>query len=192
MNLPKYRKSTIPEKAKKVFEGVIFDVYQWEQELFDGSTTMFEKVARPDTVEVFPILDDGRILLLEDSQPGRDTVLTTPGGRVDAGETPEEATARELLEEGGLEAEVLVPFYDFSPEEKIDWKLYFFIGRGCKKVSDTTPDAGERIIPRPVSFEKLIELAANGTLRDSWFRILAIEAQHDPAKMQELRKKFLG
>ena len=47
-------KQPIPANAKKVFHGVIFDVYQWEQEMFDGTKEIFEKLKRPDTVVVFP------------------------------------------------------------------------------------------------------------------------------------------
>ena len=30
----------IPNNAKRVFKGVIFDVYQWEQEVFDGMSKL--------------------------------------------------------------------------------------------------------------------------------------------------------
>src|SRR5215467_9321922 len=32
----------IPEHAERVFQGKIFDVYQWPQKLYDGSTATFE------------------------------------------------------------------------------------------------------------------------------------------------------
>lgn len=32
----------LPPQAKKVFTGQIFDVYQWEQEMYDGSFETFE------------------------------------------------------------------------------------------------------------------------------------------------------
>jgi hypothetical protein len=76
----------IPENAKLAFKGKIFDVYQWEQEMYDGSKTIFEKIKRPDTVVVFPVLDDGTILLTEQEQPGREPFIDAPGGRVDEGE----------------------------------------------------------------------------------------------------------
>ena len=41
-------KQPIPINAKKVFQGIIFDVYQWEQKLFDGTVATFEKLKRPD------------------------------------------------------------------------------------------------------------------------------------------------
>src|SRR3989344_2189761 len=111
----KYRKSIIPESAKKVFEGNIFDVYQWEQELYDGTKGVFEKISRPDTAVVIPILPDGKILLVEDSQPDRKMVLSAPSGRVEEGETPEETARRELLEETGYEVKELIPFFTFQP-----------------------------------------------------------------------------
>ena len=36
----------LPENAKLVFKGVLFDTWQWEQELFDGSYSTFEVVVR--------------------------------------------------------------------------------------------------------------------------------------------------
>jgi hypothetical protein len=59
----------IPEHAHKVFEGVIFDVYQWEQEMFDGSKATFEMVKRPYTVEVIPVMIDGTIAIAYEQQP---------------------------------------------------------------------------------------------------------------------------
>lgn len=32
----------IPSTAKRVFKGIIFDVYRWEQEMFDETTSTFE------------------------------------------------------------------------------------------------------------------------------------------------------
>ncbi len=42
----------IPDSAKRMFEGIIFDVYQWKQTQFDGTTRDFEMLKRPDTVVI--------------------------------------------------------------------------------------------------------------------------------------------
>src|SRR5690242_8634750 len=76
----------IPEHAKRVFEGDIFDVWQWEQELYDGSSKIFEKLKRDDTVTVAASTPERKLMLLKDEQPGREPVLTFPGGRMDEGE----------------------------------------------------------------------------------------------------------
>ena len=97
-------KQPIPDHAKVVFKGVMFDVYQWEQELFDGSKTTFEKLKRPDTVVTFPILPDGKILLTKQEQSGKEPFIGATGGRVDEGEDILDAAKRELMEETGYEA----------------------------------------------------------------------------------------
>src|SRR3989344_90768 len=95
-------KQPIPENAKRVFRGVIFDVYQWEQEMYDGTRTIFEKLKRPDTVVVFRVLPDGKIILTEQEQPGgKGPFIGATGGRVDEGEDILAVAKRELLEESG-------------------------------------------------------------------------------------------
>lgn len=187
---PNYRKSTIPENAKRVFEGEIFDVYQWEQELYDGSKAIFEKLTRPDGAFVYAVLADGRVLLVEDTQPGRDMVLCAPGGRIESGETPEEGAKRELMEETGYSVESLELLYPRQPLSKIDWMQYVFIGKGAKKTGEPHLDGGEKVVPRIVSFDELIALAISEELDDERLTILVLAAKADVSKMAELKKKF--
>ena len=190
--LPHYRKSTIPEQAEKVFEGVIFDVYQWEQELYDGSTTLFEKVARPDTAVVIPVLNDNTILLIEDSQPHRETVTSTPSGRVEPGETPQETAVRELKEETGFQPRDIELLCAYFPEEKIDWSLYIFIGHGCEKVADAEPEAGERIVQKPVSFEEFITLIESGKYRGKEFNEYVLRERIIDPTLSKFRAQIFG
>ena len=59
----------IPEEAKVVFEWKVFDIYHWEQELFDGSFTTFEMAKRKWSAMVLPILENGNIVLTIQEQP---------------------------------------------------------------------------------------------------------------------------
>src|SRR3990167_56699 len=95
--------SSIPKKAKRVFKGVLFDVYHWEEKMFDGSHQTYEKIKRKDSVTVIAVTEDDKIILLDEEQPGRKPFLAVPGGQVDEGETFEQAGRRELLEETGYE-----------------------------------------------------------------------------------------
>ena len=184
-----YRKSAIPETAKKVFDGIIFDVYQWEQELYDGSKTTFEMLSRPDTAVVYPVLDDGRILLVEDTQPTGE-YLCAPGGRVDKGETNEDAARRELLEETGYAVERLTLLYEYVPNSKIDQTVYVYVGHGAKKVQDPDPGAGEKIVLHPVTFGELVELASKKGFETELLTFDALQAKLDPAKMAQLKAAF--
>ena len=183
-------KQPIPDNAKKVFGGVLFDVYQWEQELFDGTKTLFEKLKRPDTVVVFPVLDDGKILLTEQEQPGKEPFVGATGGRVDNGEDILEAAKRELLEESGYESSEFILWDAQHPTSKIDWVVYTFIAKGLKKVSDMNLDAGEKIILKPVSLDEFIDIAINKNFVEKEIIPKLYEAKLYPEKKKELMKLF--
>src|SRR6266567_3374658 len=87
----------MPKEVKKVFSGVLFDVYQWQQKQYDGSYKTFEKIKRSDTVTVIPITNDRKIILTEQEQPATDPFIGFPGGVIDLDEDPLETAKRELL-----------------------------------------------------------------------------------------------
>jgi len=86
----------VPTNAERVFHGEIFDVYQWQQKMFDGSHETFEMAKRPDTVEIIGIRDD-KIVIIRDEQPGRGPKMSFPGGRHD-NENETELDAGEKIE----------------------------------------------------------------------------------------------
>lgn len=183
-------KQPIPENAKRVFKGVLFDVYQWEQEMFDGSKATFEKLKRADTVVIFAVLPDGKIILTEQEQPGKEPFIGATGGRVDEGEDVLAAAKRELLEESGYEADNYILWDAQQPLGKIEWAIYTFIAKGLKKVADLNLDAGEKITLRPVSLDELIELGTKEGFYEKEIVPKLLEAKFSPEKKEELRKLF--
>ncbi len=180
----------LPEHAKAVFTGKIFDVYQWEQELYDGRSVTFEKLKRPDTVVVFPVLDDGSILLTEQEQPGKAPFIGGCGGRVEDGEDILEAAKRECLEETGYEASDWVLWKAEHPASKIDWVIYVFIAKGCKKVSDQNLDGGEKVDLKVVTFEEFIQIGRDKKFMEKEIVPDLYEALISPDKYNELKKLF--
>jgi ADP-ribose pyrophosphatase len=181
----------LPPEAKLVFKGIMFNVYQWEQQLYDGTTKIFEKLTRPDTVIIFPVLDDGRILLTEQGQPGVKPFIAAAGGRVDPGEDILAAAERELLEETGYEAREFALWDTTQPFSKIEWSVYTFIAKGLTKALKQTLDGGEQISLKPVSFEELLLIGTGPNFSEHEIVHYLYEARLDPKKKEELRKLFM-
>lgn len=181
-------KLKIPPGAKKVFKGQIFDVYQWEQKMYDGSKHTFEKIIRPDTVLVIPVTEDGKIIICEQEQPHRDKpYLSLISGRVEEGELPEDSAKRELLEETGFKTDTLILFDKYNISDKIAWTIYTYVAKNCKKVAEQNLDVGEKIRCDFVSFEEFIELLVQQKVDNIHLTVKALEAKIDPKKMEEIK-----
>jgi ADP-ribose pyrophosphatase len=126
------RETRIPSNAKKVFEGVIFDVYHYELEDFNGRIRTFERLKRNDSVLILPVTDDGKIVIARQLQPHKPEYLDCFGGQIDPDELSVDAGRRELLEESGMTAKEMELWFTGSAGEKIDWVLYYYIARGVK------------------------------------------------------------
>src|SRR3989344_126060 len=186
-------KQPIPEDAKRVFQGVISDIYQWKQEMFDGTKRTFEKIKRLDSVVVFPVLPDGKIILSEQEQSGRlDSFWGTPGGRIERGEDALSAAKRELLEETGYEADEFVLWTSQQPYAQTDWVSYIFIAKGLKKVGDMDLDGGEKIKLFSVTLDELVDkvISEYKTFDIAELVPKFFEAKLDPKKMEELKELF--
>jgi 8-oxo-dGTP pyrophosphatase MutT (NUDIX family) len=184
-------KQPLPKNAKKVFKGIIFDVYQWEVDGYDGSKKIFEKLKRPDTVVVIAVTEDGQIILSKQEQPGKKLFIGAVGGRVDEGEDILEAAKRELLEETGYEAKEWVLFDAVQPVSKIEWAVYTFIAKGCKKVAKQNLDGAEKIELFYMDFEKFFESVLNDGFGDLEMKIKFLEAKLNPDKFDELKKLII-
>ncbi|MGM0628850.1 MAG: NUDIX hydrolase [Patescibacteria group bacterium] len=180
----------IPENADMVFRGELFEVYQWEEETFDGSKLIFEKVKRPDTVVVFPVLKDGRVVLAHQEQPGKKPFMSALGGRVNEKEDVLVAAERELLEESGYEAEKFILWGVEHPVSKVDWVVYTFVAKGVERVKEPELESGERIETKPVAFDEFIEVVLRDDFSEkmAWRKVM--EAKASSEKMAELRELF--
>lgn len=150
--LPK-RAVLVPENATRVFKGIIYDVYHWEQTLFDGTTTTFEMLKRPDTVKVIAVKDN-KIVVLEQKQPNQGLFYDIPGGIHDRDEEDElEAVKRELLEETGLTFQTWKLLNIVQPHNKIEQFVYMFLATDFITQQSQQLDAGEKISIDFMSFE---------------------------------------
>jgi 8-oxo-dGTP pyrophosphatase MutT (NUDIX family) len=183
----------IPENAKLVFKGIIFEVWQWEQKLFDGSTATFEKIRRPDTVEVIAITPDGKIIAENQEQPGRYAkFMSLPGGRADGGQSPLEEIKRELLEETGYAGDDWETLETIQPFMDSDYRVHLFISRNVEKIAEQCQEKGEKIELKFITFEELLKLPDNPRFRSRELANILIRARFDREFSDNLRKRILG
>jgi 8-oxo-dGTP pyrophosphatase MutT (NUDIX family) len=150
----------IPDNAKLVFKGQIFDVYQWPQEMYDGSQATFEMLKRADTVTVIAI-KDRKLVVLEESQPSSPhSYYATPGGRHDVeSETELDAARREMLEETGMTFKNWRLIDVTQPQAKLDWFVYTFLATDFESQQPPHLDVGEKIEVKLVDRDEALELA---------------------------------
>lgn len=186
-------KQPIPPSAKKVFDGIIFDIYQWEQKMYDGSIATFEKARRKaDSVGVLPVTSEGKIILTKQEQPQEEPFIGSIGGRMDKGEEPIDTAKRELMEESGYKAKEFVLLQAIQPEIKVDWATYTFIAKGLEKIADMSLDAGEKIELVEYSFDEFLDLVTQDNFRDSELALFLLKTKASPQELTEIRKMFIN
>ena len=150
----------IPANAMRVFKGIIYDVYHWKQERFDGSFATFEMLKRPDTVNVLAIKDN-KIIVIRDEQPARPPKMTLPGGRHDVeSETELDCAKRELHEETGLRFRTWKLVQVKQVATKIEQFFYLFVASDFEGQDEPHVDAGgEKIEIMPMTLDELKKTA---------------------------------
>lgn len=181
-------KEGLPSNAKLVFTGEIFEVWQWEQEMFDGTTETFERIWRQPTVHVIATVGD-KLLIEEQDQPDRKNTVNLVAGRADKSENMLEEAKRELLEETGYQSDDWQLLFMHGQHEKVLHDVHFFIARDCKKIRKPKLDPGEKIQPKLIDFESFIMLTEEPRFWcTSEFVIYLLRLQLDPAKKEKFKK----
>ncbi len=152
-------KSKLPKNAKPVFKGVIFEVWQWRQTMFNRGWETFEMLKRPNTAQAIPVVGD-KILILKQKQPNRlKAFYSIAGGRCESGEPPLKAAKRELLEETGYVSGDWRLLKKINPVGKIVWTVYTYIARRCVYKQPPRLDSGEKITSQLMTFDQFLKLA---------------------------------
>jgi ADP-ribose pyrophosphatase len=152
----------VPDQAERVFKGMIFDTYQWPQQLFDGSEHTFEMLKRPDTVTAICVVDS-KILVIDDEQPYLGSRQSFPGGRVDdTDETILNAAKREIHEETGYSFSDWRLIKIWQPYRKMEWFVYVWLAWDVSGQQSPHLDPGEKISVQALDFDTVKPLVMQG------------------------------
>jgi len=154
--------------AEILFQGKRFRVVRAVQAMPDGSLHTREIVEHPGAVAILPLLDDGRLCLIENYRVAAQRALyEIPAGTLEPGEDPLAAAERELAEETGYRAqkiELVAQFYT-SPGV-LSERMYLYLATGLT-AGPPAREAGEDIQNRLVDWAEALQMARNGQIEDA-------------------------
>jgi ADP-ribose pyrophosphatase len=155
-------------RSKVLYKGPVFGVRRDEVLEPGGVRTTREVVTHPGSVVVLPVLTDGRILLIRQYRHAtRQFLWELVAGRMEPGESPRRAAARELIEETGYRARRFRVFLDVFPTPGfLEERMYILLAQKLTS-GDARPETDEKIISRAFTYNQLKQMIRHGKLRDA-------------------------
>ena len=182
----------IPSRAKHVFKGILFDVFQWKQRTYNGSDKIFESVRYPDGAIILPLDSEGNIYYGRQKQPRGKVFYGLIGGTVEKNETPLQTAKRELEEEAGLKSTQWSKLFSRKVAGNIEMSIHYFIAKNCILTGKKNEDLGERIKLLKSSIDFFFEeIVSDETFRDLEFKSY-LYSTLTKAKAKELKTLLLS
>jgi ADP-ribose pyrophosphatase len=154
-------------RSKTIYRGPVFGIRRDEVEEPGGVRTTREVITHSGSVVVVPVLEDGRVLLIRQYRHATRAFLwELVAGRIDEGESPRKAAARELIEETGYRAKRFRIFLDFFPSPGfLEEKMFILLAEGLSE-GIAQPEKDERIESRAYDREELEQMIQKRIIRD--------------------------
>ena len=153
------------------FKGKVFSVEVEKRRFPNGREHEVAIVRHGPSVVLVPVEDDGRVVLIRQYRASVDRELwELPAGRLDAGESAEDAARRECEEEIGRVPQRLsrlgawYPVPGYSDEQLI----FFRVSNLQRPAPDSPhkPDEDEDITPHPVTLDEARAMVRRGEIVD--------------------------
>jgi ADP-ribose pyrophosphatase len=157
------------EKWEELSREIVFQKYGRKIEkvvykLHDGTESDFYIKAEGIAICVLALTKNNEVILAKQFRPGpNEIILELPGGRIEKGETPEQAIERELLEETGYRGKVKLV------TEALDcaystMRRQCFVATDCEKIAEpqnTSLEICETVLLPLLEFRKLLKSGKN-------------------------------
>lgn len=157
-------------ESKKIADCSVFNVREDSSEREnDGKRGTFYVVENPDWVNIIALTKANEVVLIEQFRHGAEAIVAEiPGGMVDAGEAPDAAAQRELLEETGFTSNEFVCLGKSQPNPAIqnNW-IHHYLALNCEKTGMTNFDEHESVVTRMVMLDEIPRLIESGQLAHS-------------------------
>ncbi len=138
-----------------------------EVEKPSGSTTRRLIIDYPHAIAIIPLIGPDKFILVKQFRYAlQKETLEFPAGKIDPGETPIQAAARELGEETGYQAEEFIELIDFAPALGYSSEIiHIFLAKGLLPSEATVdPDEISHVVYK--SKDELWDIVKNNTVID--------------------------
>jgi ADP-ribose pyrophosphatase len=154
--------------SKVIYKGAIFGIRRDEVIEPSGVRTTREVITHPGSVVVLPVLADKRIVMIRQYRHAAKQYLwELVAGRIDEGEAPRKAAARELMEETGYRAKRFKVFLDVFPTPGfLEERMYILLAEGLSE-GQAQPEDDEKIVAKAFTRKDLEQMLLQGKLRDA-------------------------
>ncbi len=145
----------------------VFDVHVATMESpHTGSPHPFYRIESPAWVNVVALTPDDELVMVRQFRQGsRVVTLEIPGGIVDPGESPEEAAARELIEETGYRAGRLASLGSINPNPALFGnRCHMQVALDCVAATAIQNSATEETLVELVPLTQLPDLLRGGAI----------------------------
>jgi ADP-ribose pyrophosphatase len=155
-------------KSEMVYEGKVFGVRRDDVVEPTGLRATREVITHPGSVVVLPVLSDGRIVLIRQYRHAtRQFLWELVAGRIDGGENPRRAAARELIEETGYRAKRFRIFLEVFPTPGfLEERMYILLAEGVTP-GEAHPEEDEKITAKAFTKKELETMIGRGRLHDA-------------------------
>ena len=154
-------------KSEVIFKGNWLKVQRDHVRLPNGAETFREYILHPGAALILPVLDDGRLLMIEQYRhPLKKIFLEFPAGKIDRGENSLQTAHRELKEEVGVVSKDLKLMTQIHPvigysNELID----LYLARDLT-FHEAKPDPNEFLNTIEVKFTDAMDMLKSGKISD--------------------------
>ena len=154
--------------SKMIYKGPVFGLRRDEIIEPSGLRVTREVITHPGSVVVLPALPDGRIVMIRQYRHAtRQFLWELVAGRIDNGENPRRAAARELIEETGLPRETLsrLPRHFFRRPVFSEERMYILLAEDLTP-GVAEPEEDERITSKAFTHGVIEQMIRRKIIRD--------------------------